>query len=118
VIKIASKRRGQPAPPRIIAPMLLEPNKYPDRPWMILLPGEVWPTVLRVREPEYVVWSSLWSDFPEAEIEFDLVADRGGGTDLSWTLWLPEAPTADVVAGLRYRLNYLVNAQLRFEFSQ
>ncbi|WP_170092293.1 hypothetical protein [Mycobacteroides abscessus] len=36
------------------------PNRSPARPWLHLLDDEVAPVVLESRNPEYVVWSSLW----------------------------------------------------------
>jgi hypothetical protein len=116
MIPVASKRRGQPAPPFIIAPMLAEPNKYPTHPWMTLLAGEEWPTVLRARKPEYVLWSSLWPDFTGVEVQFELAATAGGGTDLRWTLLAPGPLAVEAVAGVRHRINYLINAELRLSF--
>jgi hypothetical protein len=119
VIAIGSRRRGQPAPPRIVFEALVDPDRDPNRPWLRLLDDEQCPRVLRSEEPTTLAWSSLWAKRPDAVVEFELAADPGGGTSLRWTLYVDEPLPADPLIGhLRKRLNELINADLRSTFGQ
>jgi hypothetical protein len=69
-------------------------------------------------EPELVVWSSLWPARPDDEIRFD-IRPAECGSALRWTLSTPgDSPEQAVLGHLRHRLNFLINAQLRFSFGQ
>lgn len=118
--EIGSRKRNQPAPPQIIFEALTQPNRDPQRMWLLLLDDEVPPKVLRSRRPDTVVWSSLWKKRPDAVIRFDLPRDKGGyGTDLRWTLEVDEPlPDDGLVGHMRKRLNELINANLRRSFGQ
>jgi hypothetical protein len=118
VIEIGSRRRTQPAPPHILFDVLFDPDGNSWRRWLELRRDEVRPTVLRAEKPATLAWSSLWPWRPDAVIEFDL-QDRGGGTDLRWTLYV-DAPSPDdaEIGHMRKRLNQLINADLRFSFGQ
>ncbi|MFD0884065.1 hypothetical protein ACFQ08_05785 [Streptosporangium algeriense] len=115
---MGSRERTQPPPPRIVWESLVNPQRTGPRKWLELLPDEIGPRVLRSVEPELVVWSSLWPNRPGDEIRFDL-RPVGAGTSLRWTLLTPgEPPPHEVVSHMRYRLNFLINAQLRYTYGQ
>jgi ribosomal-protein-alanine N-acetyltransferase len=117
-IEIGTRRRSQPPPPHIVFEALVQPDRDPARPWLMLLDGERAPSVLRREDPYLVEWSSVWVDRPDARIRFDLSADAGG-TSLRWTLSVEEPPPdAPAVARMRSRINQLVNANLRSTFGR
>ncbi len=60
-----------------------------------------------------LVWASLWPDRPDDQIRFDIEDQR-----LTWTL-MGEASAADEepLAQLRYRLDVMINADLRISKS-
>ncbi len=119
MIEVGTRRRAQPAPPRVVAESLQEPERDPARPWLRLLDDEQRPWVVEARPPELVVWSSLWPSRPDALVRFDLAPDGRGGTDLRWTLLVAEPePDASKLGHLRRRLNQLVNADLRYSYGQ
>jgi hypothetical protein len=82
------------------------------REWLFLQAGEVPPRVLEAVFPSLVVWASLWPDRPDDQIRFDIEDER-----LTWTL-LGEASDADKerLDQLRYRLDVIINADLRYSF--
>jgi hypothetical protein len=119
VIEAGTRKRGQPAPPHVVALSLSEPDRDPARPWLLLLDDEQRPRIVEARPPELVVWSSLWPSRPDALVRFDLAADGHGGTDLRWTLLVDEPmPDASKLGHLRTRLNQLINAELRYSYGQ
>lgn len=76
------------------------------------------PRILEAVEPGLVVWSSLWPARAEDRIRFD-IRSADAGCSLRWTLLTPdEPPQSQVLNHLRHRLNFLINAQLRFSFGQ
>ncbi|WP_336086111.1 hypothetical protein [Nocardia sp. SSK8] len=116
---LGSRKRNQPAPPHAVFAALIDPDRDPTRPWLILLSDEQRPAVLERADPHLVVWSSLWPKHPTARIRFDLPSDGGSGTDLRWTLYLDTPDLDDSAVGhLRYRVNTLINAKLRRSFGQ
>jgi hypothetical protein len=82
------------------------------REWLRLEDGEVPPRVLVAVAPSLVVWTSLWPDRPGDQVRFDIEDGR-----LTWTL-MGEAEGQDEprLDQLRYRLNVLINADLRYSF--
>jgi hypothetical protein len=115
VIEIGSRRRNQPAPPRVVFEALSSPNSDTSRPWLNLLADEQRPTVVRAEAPSLLMWSSLWPSRPDAVVQFDLPPSADGGTALCWTLRVAEPPPSDALVGhLRKRLNQLINADLRY----
>jgi hypothetical protein len=120
MIEVGSRRRSQPAPPHVVFEALTQPDRDPARPWLDLLPDERRPEVVEAREPELVVWSSLWERRPDALIRFELPVDGPGyDTDLRWVLLVDEpAPDASLLDHMRRRINELVNADLRYTFGQ
>lgn len=119
MIEIGRRRRAQPAPPRVVFEALTRPDRDPYRPWLHLLDDEQRPQVVSSAEPSTVVWSSLWTERPDATVTFDLPSSADGGTDLGWTLHVQEpAPDDALVGHLRKRLNQLINADLRYTFGQ
>ena len=117
---IGSRKRRQPAPPHIIFEALSQPDRDPQRPWLILHDDEVGPQVLKTVHRDTVIWSSLWKKRPDAVIRFELPKEEGGyGTDLGWTLEVDEPIPDDELAGhMRKRLDELINAYLRYTFGQ
>ncbi len=99
---------------------LTEPDRDPARPWLKLAADEHPPSVVEARQPDLVIWSSLWPQRPDALVRFDLLLDAAGqGTDLTWTLHVHEpAPEAALLGHLRKRINELINAELRYSFGQ
>lgn len=119
MIAIGSRRRDQPAPPRIVFETLVDADRDPKRPWLRLLDDEQRPRVLRTEEPTTLAWSSLWAKRPDAVVEFELEASPDGGTALRWTLYVDEPVPDDPLTGhLRKRMNELINANLRSTFGQ
>jgi hypothetical protein len=113
LVELARRRRGQSPPPRFVWRALNDPLSADPREWFDLRDGEVAPTVLERREPSTVVWTSIWTDHPELRIAFSIEPD-GGGSAVTWVLLGPEGRLdADDVRRRRYRLNQLVNGQLR-----
>lgn len=117
--EIGRRQRTQPAPPHVIFEALTDLDRSGARPWLELLDDEERPQVLRASAPTTVVWSSIWTRRPDAVIEFDLPSDRGGGTDLRWTVSVDEPTPDDALVGhIRKRMNVLINANLRYSFGQ
>ncbi|WP_458691380.1 hypothetical protein [Nocardia tengchongensis] len=70
-------------------------------------------------EPSLVVWSSLWPSRPNDRVRFDLKATEAGDTLLRFTLLADEPPPDESKAGhLRYRVNKLLFADLRYSYGQ
>lgn len=117
--EIGTRKRNQPAPPHVIVEALTQPHRDPTRQWLLLLDDEVSPKVLK-SESDSLVWSSLWTERPDAVIRFDLPRDKGGyGTDLRWTLEVEEpVPDGVLVRHMCKRLNELINANMRYSFGQ
>lgn len=118
MIEVGSRRRRLPAPPHVVHEALTDPDRDPLRPWLRLLPDEQRPEIVETREPDLVVWSSLWERRPDARIRFELPLDRAGyDTDLRWVLLVDEpAPDASLLGHMRKRINFLVHANLRYTF--
>ncbi|MFO6451706.1 MULTISPECIES: hypothetical protein [unclassified Aeromicrobium] len=119
MLELAARARKLPAPPRIVWRSLVEPHQAGARPWLRLLEDEAEPTVLRSVEDQSLVWSSLWPSRPRDEVWLD-VADAGDGeTLLTFRLLTPdEAPDESKLGHLRFRLNHLFFADLRFSYGQ
>ncbi len=119
MLEAGSRRRNQPAPPHVVFGVLTDPARDPTRPWLLLLDDERSPRLIDAREPDLVVWSSLWEKRPDARVRFDLTSDGAAGTDLRWTLLVEEPlPDPPLLGHLRKRLNQLINANLRYTFGQ
>jgi len=102
----------------VVFEALIEPDRDPNRPWLILLDNELRPEVVIAEEPTLVVWTSLWPERPDAQIHFELDGDELG-TGLRWTLYVDEpAPSDGLIGRMRHRLNELINANLRYTFGQ
>ncbi|MFI6602863.1 hypothetical protein ACIBHX_41990 [Nonomuraea sp. NPDC050536] len=118
MIELGSRERPQPPPPLVVWESLTEPRRPGARQWLELRRDEIEPRILRAVRPDLVVWSSLWPDRPDDEIHFD-IRPAHGGSALRWTLLTPgEIPDSAVLGHLRHRLNFLINAQLRFSYGQ
>ena len=68
--QLARRSKGQAPPPWVIWEALCDPWRSNDRRWFDLRTGEVSPRILENREPDLVVWSSIWEDRPELRIRF------------------------------------------------
>ncbi|MEV6979890.1 hypothetical protein AB0M95_01290 [Sphaerisporangium sp. NPDC051017] len=118
MVELGARERAQAAPAHVVWESLADPWRPGGRWWLELRSDEVEPRILRAVEPELVVWSSLWPERPDDEIRFD-IRPAQNGCSLRWTLPTPgEAPEQAVLGHLRHRLNFLINAQLRFSFGQ
>jgi len=104
----------------VVFESLLDPDRDPTRPWLVLLEDEQRPLVLTRHKPDTLIWSSLWIKRPDAHVRFELPPGKtGSGTDLRWTLLLQEPhPDAVLLGHLRKRLNVLINGNLRYSFGQ
>ena len=115
---IGSRERTLPAPPPVVWRSLTEPRAAGARPWLRLLDDEVEPQVLESREPDLVVWSSLWPRRPGVVVRLELRA-AGGETSLRWTMTTEgEPPDQSATGHLRFRLNHLLWADLRLSYGQ
>jgi hypothetical protein len=118
MLEAVSRKRNQPAPPSVMFEALTEPNRDPSRQWLLLAEEEVIPGIVEIDKPHLVIWSTLWTKYPQAQIRFDL-PPGGGGTDLRWTLFLSEPlPPEDEIRLMRRRINELINGNLRNTFDQ
>jgi hypothetical protein len=97
MVESGSRKRNQPAPPHAVFEALIEPNRDPARPWLLLLDDEHRPQTMQADKPQLVVWTSIWNKRPDALTRFDLRSDNAAGTDLRWTLLLAE-PFAGAIA--------------------
>ena len=119
VIEAGRRKRNQPAPPRFVFEALTQPNRDSSRFWLLLLDDEVPPLVIEAVEPHLVVWSSLWIKRPDAQVRFDLSSDGGLGTALCWTIMVDDQlPDPPLLGHIRKRMNFLINASLRYSFGQ
>ncbi|MFC6079841.1 SRPBCC family protein [Sphaerisporangium aureirubrum] len=118
MIELGARERKQAPPPRVVWECLTEPRRPGVRSWLELREGEIEPRIIEAVCPTLVVWSSLWPARPRDVIRFDL-RDAGDGCALRWTLLSPDEAPGDALLGhLRHRLNYLINARLRYSFGQ
>lgn len=118
MFEIGSRARTLPAPPRVVWGSLMDPHQPGARTWLVLLDDEVEPRVLESREPDRVVWSSLWPSRPRDQVVLEL-EPAGVGTLLRFTLLTPDVPPDDSKTGhLRRRLNHLLYADLRYSYGQ
>ncbi|MGW0044824.1 hypothetical protein [Rhodococcus sp. NPDC003348] len=117
--EIANRRRSQPPPPRVVYEALVNPDRDPARPWLILREDEQYPSIEKSIEPNLVVWTSIWRWRPDARIRFDVCTTAGSSTELRWTLVVDEPlPDEETTTRMRKRINELVNANLRETFGQ
>ena len=96
----------------------MQPRRADTRQWLYLHDDEVDPVVIETCRPSSVTWASIWPARPDDRIVFDIAA-AGPGSILRWTLLTNDAAVPpEVVGHLRYRLNRLINADLRYSFGQ
>jgi hypothetical protein len=120
LVTLVSRRRAQDPPAWVVFESLVDPlNPNARRSWFDVRPGEVPPKILEQRRPDRVVWSSIWADHPDLVIEFDIDGGDRAGCIVTWRLLGRDAELDDQdVRDLRYRLNQLINGQLRDTFDQ
>jgi hypothetical protein len=112
---LRSRSRTQAPPARAMYEALSDPiADQARRDWLRLADGELPPRVLQAVFPSLVVWTSLWPDRPDDQIRFEIEDGR-----LSWTL-MGEASEEDNerLDQLRYRLDVIINADLRYSFGR
>lgn len=118
VKEIGSRAQNLPAPPAVVFDSLADPHRPGARPWLDLRDDEVEPRVLVAESPASVVWSSLWPDRPDDEIHFS-IQPHDRGARLGFRLLTPEEVPGDGETGrLRFRLNKILFADLRFSYGQ
>jgi hypothetical protein len=115
--ELARRLKGQAPPPWVIWEALCDPWRPNGREWFDLRTGELGPRLLDSRKPDLVVWSSIWEDRPELKIRFEIAAG-GAGSAVTWTLLGPELLSGDEIKRRRYRIDQLINGQLRQTFDQ
>ncbi len=116
-VELAEHGKSRAPPLWVVWEALSDPARS-TRSWSWLVPqsGEVMPTVISSETPRTVEWSSLWEDQPDLRIRFEVEA-RGPGSFVTWRLFgRPQLLDADDVKRRRYRLNQLINGQLRKYF--
>ena len=121
LITLVSRRRGQDPPAWVLFEALVDPfNTDVGREWFNVRPGEQPPTILEQHRPGLVVWSSIWTDQPDLLIRFDIDGGEGAGCVVTWRLLGREGELVDEedIRRRRYRLNQLINGQLRDTFDQ
>ncbi|MDO1486636.1 Uncharacterised protein [Rhodococcus rhodochrous] len=117
--EIARRRRTQPPPPHIVYQALIDPDRDPRRPWLILHEDEQRPEVVEAVEPDLVVWTSIWSWRRDARIRFELSGSRRSDTAVCWILTVDDPiPDNETILRMRKRVNVLINAHLRSTFGQ
>ena len=115
---ITGRTRKQPMPTPVLFEALRRPTSGHPRQWLTLQPGEQCPTATAATEPREVVWTTVWPDLTGAVIRFVIETD-GPGSQLTWTLEIPDHPVADVRrATLTRRIDELVNRDLRLALGQ
>ena len=116
---VATRHSTLAPPPHVVHESLLQPDRDPTRPWLVLHVDELRPVVLRAEAPYLLVWSFLWPDRPQDAVRLDLAAVHGGGTRLRWT-WLSAAapPGPARVREVRARLGQLLFGRLRETYDQ
>lgn len=118
MIEIGSRAKQLPPPVGIVFDSLVDPHAPGARPWLDLYRDETEPRVLETVPPTRVVWSTLWPNRPDDQIHFELTP-QGGSTLLRFTLLTPSDPPDEKTAGhLRYRMNTLLYADLRYSYGQ
>lgn len=117
LVELVSRGKQQDPPPWVVWEALSDPSQS-TRGWLWfdVQPDEQTPEVLSLDKPRAVVWSSIWPDRPDLQVSFEIEAS-GPGSFVTWRLlgavgtWEP-----DDVKRCRYRLNQLVNGNLREYF--
>jgi hypothetical protein len=115
VRELRSRTRSQAPPAWAMFDALSDPvGDQARREWLRLEDGELLPQVVRADRPSLVIWTSPWPDRPDDLIRFDIEDHR-----LTWTL-LGDAGPADEprLDQLRYRLDVIINSDLRHSFGQ
>ena len=109
---LRNRSKTQPPPASAIYEALSDPVADQARREWLDLRGELPPRVVQAVFPSLVVWASLWPDRPDDQIRFDIEDRR-----LTWTL-MGEASDEDEerLDQLRYRLDVMINADLRISF--
>lgn len=117
-VELVRRRRSQAPPPWVVFESLVDPLSAKERSWFDVRPGERVPTILEQVRPNLVVWDSIWTDQPDLRVRFEIEPD-GTGSTVTWTLLGREGQLDDQdVQRRRYRLDQLINGQLRDTFDQ
>ena len=116
MLELISREKSQAPPPHIIWETLVDPHRPGARAWLTIERGEVAPQVVESEPPGHVVWSSIWPDRPLDRIRF-VIQEGGSGSVLRWILETDGEPPDETRLGqMRYRINQLINGQMRDSF--
>lgn len=118
---IADRTRSQPPPAHVVLETLRVPNADPIRPWLELVQDEIGPWITHLEGSDQVIWTSLWPRRPDLFITFTVTPESGGvGCRLRFVVTADATwPVEDGLVGqVRYRLNQLINGNLRCSYGQ
>jgi hypothetical protein len=119
VIELGSRVRKHAPPAHILWQTLTSPRREGPRAWLHLTPDEMSPRILESKEPTLVVWSSLWPTRPDDVLRFEIDTDGRSGSRLRWVLLSPdELPDPPTLGRMRYRINFLIDGEMRASFGQ
>lgn len=94
------------------------PQSPVRRPWLHLLADEVPPVVLESDRPPRVVWSPLWTTWPDSRIAFDYPPAAAERTCDGRRWSSPPASEDQQFRHMRQRIGTLINANLRYKYGQ
>ena len=111
--------RKHAPPPHVLWQTLVDRRREGERAWLQLAADEMLPTVIESEEPTLVVWSSLWPGRPGDLLRFEIESDGRSGSRLRWVLLSPdELPDPPTLGRMRYRINFLIDGEMRATFGQ
>jgi uncharacterized protein YndB with AHSA1/START domain len=117
VIEVRQRSKTQAPPPWKVFEALVDPDHGARWQWLALASDEVALRIVEASRPSLVVWSSIFSDRPDNLIRYEIESDGGAGTRLTWILLATEPETDRFMSQqMRYRLNLLINGNLREVF--
>lgn len=114
----AESQKELPAPAAVVFESLAHPGRVVDREWLTLQTCEQVPEVLQAVPHRFVLWSTLWPDLPEVQVQFDLTPNPRNpmDTEVRWTLLLAAPLPRDTLAHISSRLNRIINMNLRYTY--
>jgi hypothetical protein len=117
LVELVQRGKAQDPPAWVVWEALSDPSTSTRGwPWFVAQAGELMPTVLSSERPRTVEWSSIWEDHPDLRIRLE-IEPRRSGSFVTWRLFgRPQQLEPDDVKRRRYRLNQLINGQLRGYF--
>lgn len=114
----AESQKQLPAPAPVVFASLAHPGGAADREWLTLRPDEQTPEVLCGVADRFLLWSTLWPELPEVQVQLDLTPDPRDRlcTQVRWTLLLAAPLPRDTIDRLSRRLDQLINHELRHTY--